>query len=91
MKKIIDEIRKWATLAAFCGAAVAGYWNIQEFKQFKVDVSIERIKDRASIDSNTVATGKVVRGQIGILEWMKNHNIRHDDHHRQHEAERDNP
>ena len=27
MKKIVDEIRKWATLAAFCAAAVLFYLN----------------------------------------------------------------
>lgn len=87
MKKLFDEIRKWATLAAFIGAAVAGYWNIHEFKTYKAS----RDDDRAAIDSNTSAVSQVVIGLHGIKQWMKSHDQRHEDHKEVHEAERNTP
>jgi hypothetical protein len=86
MKKTIDNILKWGTFAAFIGAAVAGYWNLQEFKAYKAS----RIQDRNAIDSNTAVVTKVLNGQNGILQWMGSHNTRHEDHKEQHAAERGN-
>jgi hypothetical protein len=87
VKKLINKIRKWATLGAFIGAAIAGYWNVKEFQEYKES----RNKDRASIDSNTAAVTQVVTGLYGIRQWMDSHDTRHEDHKELHEVERNNP
>jgi len=72
MKKIIDEIVKWATLAAFIAAAVTFYLY------------------RNSVDANTAAVTKLTENQTKVLQWMNDHNERHEDHADLHEAERSN-
>ena len=72
MKKVIDEIIKWTTLAAFIAAAVTFYLY------------------KNSVDANTEAVTKLTENQGKVLQWMKDHNTRHEDHADLHEAERGN-
>lgn len=73
MKKVIDEIVKWMTLAAFIAAAVTFYLY------------------KNSVDTNTEAVTKLTANDGKILQWMIDHDVRHEDHKEVHEAERDNP
>ena len=71
MKKIIDEIVKWGTLAAFIAAAVTFYLY------------------RDAVNANTKAVTKLTENQTKVLQWMIDHDKRHEDHIKLHEAERD--
>jgi len=72
MKKIIDEIIKYTTLAAFIAAAVTFYMY------------------RGAVDANTDAVTKLTENDGKILQWMIDHDVRHEDHKEVHEAERSN-
>jgi hypothetical protein len=81
---MMEKVKKyWAIfviIVLICSNVVTIVWNIKTVSM-----------NTKATTNNSMITGQLYTSVANIQQWMKDHDVRHEDHNQLHQAERDTP